>query len=90
MCNVKRLGHLEDGRVLLECSQAEHVAFLMLADLAKGRPLPGYNPHIEGVDADLLAVFGAIQEWLLIKDKANRLRSLADEIDSAIGVTPDA
>jgi hypothetical protein len=85
---VKKLGYLENGQVLLECSPTEHRAFLMLVDVAAGVIQPEYfsNSRLEGIGKDLEPTFQAIVDWIQAKSHANRLRSLADQIDRELGV----
>jgi len=89
---MKRLGHLENGKILLECSEAEWRAFALLSDAAQGLATWGFERREalgrNGVDTDLQPVFAAILQWIRIKDHANQLRALAADIDAAIAA-PD-
>ena len=84
---MKRIGQLENGRVLLECSLIEHDVLLLLSKVAEGNRLPSYfGPVGDGVDFDFQATFNAIQAWIMVKDKANALRDLAAQVDSELHV----
>ncbi len=88
---MKRLGYLENGRILLECNEAEYKALHLLSEVADGKTIWGssYEYANTGIDADLQSAFEAIKQWIEVKDRANQLRSIANRIDDVIGVTPN-
>jgi hypothetical protein len=91
---LKQIGYLDNGKVLLECSEQEHKLFLALAKTAAGKTRydQQMNPSRfrEGIDADLAAAFETLIEWMDVKDASNELRHLAKVIDGKIGIVPDA
>lgn len=83
---MKTIGYTDTGNVLVECTQFILRAFNLLADTAKGKPFSAvYSDYMDRrIDADLAPAFRAITEWLQVKDRANALRELAQNIDAAI------
>lgn len=83
---MKQIGRLENNNIMLEATELEVERLWLLSKMAKGGhwPYAGYRNERDPMNADIAEALNAVIEWVTIKDHANQLRSLADEIDRII------
>lgn len=81
---MKKIGNADNGNILLECSLKEYETLQSLEQVVRGAEFPLF-PYRDTMNESLEAPFAAIREWILVKERANSLRRMADAIDHAIG-----
>lgn len=86
---MKTIGSTPTGNILLEATPEEDRAIRLLIRVAKGHTYRVTVPFdtSQPLDDDTLAFLNAVREWFDVKDRANALRDLADQIDHALKAT---